>query len=147
MQKAPAKDQKFFSKRQRPPYFLRKIPAWWGRGAGKPTVRVVFRRKRPFLWKSGTAPTTGGRGRFSPSFSYTNIIGGILSKKGSKKAPIPGAFHCEETAGRFPHSANRKRLALAELRRTTSSLEAVLHFLLLVIGFRKVYFPVKRHFS
>ncbi len=112
----PRKRPKIFSKRQRTPYFLRKIPAWWGRGAGKPTVRVVFRRKRPFLWKSGTAPTTGGRGRFSPNFSYTNIIGGILSKKGSKKAPIPGAFHCEETAGRFPHSANRKRLALAELQ-------------------------------
>ena len=126
MQKAPAKGQKFFSKRQRPPYFLRKIPAWWGRGAGKPTVRVVFRRKRPFLWKSGTAPTTGGRGRFSPIFSYTNIIGGILSKKGSKKAPIPGAFHCEETAGRFPHSANRKCLALGELGSATGSLEAVL---------------------
>ena len=123
MQKAPAKDQKIFSKRQRTPYFLRKIPAWWGRDAGKPTVRVVFRRKRPFLWKSGTAPTTGGRGRFSPNFSYTNIIGGILSKKGSKKAPIPGAFHCEETAGRFSHSANRKRLALAELRRATSGFE------------------------
>lgn len=39
-----------------------------------------------------------------------------MSKKGSKKAPIPGAFHCEETAGRFPHSANRKCLALAELQ-------------------------------
>ena len=39
-----------------------------------------------------------------------------MSKKGSKKAPIPGAFHCEETAGRFPHSANRKCLALAEPR-------------------------------
>ena len=51
-----------------------------------------------------------------------------MSKKGSKKAPIPGAFHCEETAGRFSHSANRKRLALAELRRTTSSLETVLAY-------------------
>ena len=50
-----------------------------------------------------------------------------MSKKGSKKAPIPGAFHCEETAGRFPHSANRKCLALAELRSATGSLEAVLH--------------------
>ena len=99
MQKAPAKGQKIFSKRQCPPYFLRKIPAWWGRGAGKPTVRVVFRRKRPFLWKSGTAPTTGGRGRFSPSFSYTNIIGGILSKKGSKKAPIPGGFPLRRNHG------------------------------------------------
>ena len=49
-----------------------------------------------------------------------------MSKKGSKKAPIPGAFHCEETAGRFSHSANRKRLALGELRRATGSLEAVL---------------------
>lgn len=49
-----------------------------------------------------------------------------MSKKGSKKAPIAGAFHCEETAGRFPHSANRKCLALAELRRATGSLEAVL---------------------
>ena len=49
-----------------------------------------------------------------------------MSKKGSKKAPIPGAFHCEETAGRFPHSANRKCLALAELRSATGSLEAVL---------------------
>ena len=127
MQKAPAKGQKIFSKRQRTPYFLKKIPAWWGSCVGKLTIRVVFRRKRPFLWKSGTAPTTGGRGRFSPSFSYTNIIGGILSKKGSKKAPIPGAFHCEETAGRFPHSANRKCLALAELRSATGGFEAVLN--------------------
>ena len=49
-----------------------------------------------------------------------------MSKKGSKKAPIPGAFHCEETAGRFSHSANRKRLALGELGRATSGFEAVL---------------------
>ena len=51
-----------------------------------------------------------------------------MSKKGSKKAPIPGAFHCEETAGRFSHSANRKCLALAELGSATGSLEAVLAY-------------------
>lgn len=51
-----------------------------------------------------------------------------MSKKGSKKAPIPGAFHCEETAGRFPHSANRKRLALGELGSATGGLEAVLAY-------------------
>lgn len=128
MQKAPAKDQKIFSKRQRTPYFLRKIPAWWGRGAGKPTVRVVFRRKRPFLWKSGTAPTTGGRGRFSPSFSYTNIIGGILSKKGSKKAPIPGGFPLRRNHGPLSPQRKQEMFTLAELRSATCSLEAVLAY-------------------
>ena len=102
MQKAPAKDQKIFSKRQRTPYFLRKIPAWWGRGAGKPTVRVVFRRKRPFLWKSGTAPTTGGRGRFSPNFSYTNIIGGFCQKRAAKKPPYRGLSIAKKPQGAFP---------------------------------------------
>lgn len=112
----PRKGSKNFFKKAAHSLFSQENPCLVGERCRKTHRSGSFSQKASLLWKSGTAPTTGGRGRFSPNFSYTNIIGGILSKKGSKKAPIPGAFHCEETAGRFSHSANRKRLALAELQ-------------------------------